>query len=426
MSAVAYPVLLVLAAVLTASALTIILALLVARRRAVRGIRMITGGARRLAAGELDLKAGEEFSPDVEELARAFNHMAESLRTMMSNLAAEKDKLAAVLASMSEGVVMVDPDGRVAVANPAAEYLLGTPLPRGQRLIELERDHELHRLLKDCLTSGRVHTGIVEMRQRRHNLAATATPMNSSEGSGALMVLHDISDLRRLEKTRREFVANVSHELRTPLTSIRAAVDTLVEGAISDPAAAPVFLRRIDSEVERMSRLVSDLLELSRLESGQVSPVLSPVHLDILAGEAVQRLSSKAGEKRLRVSVQVPSALLPVMADKDMVLQVLSNLLDNAIKFSPHGRTIAIFADQRQGKVAMTVTDEGPGIPAEHVPHIFERFYKVDSSRAQGGTGLGLAIARHIVLAHGGDISVSSEEGRGSSFTFLLPSASQA
>jgi len=210
------------------------------------------------------------------------------------------------------------------------------------------------------------------------------------------------------------------------LTSIRAAVDTLEDGALDDRAAAAVFLSRINSEVERMAQLVSDLLELSRMESGQVSPVISPVHLHVLAIEAAQRLSGKAGEKGLNVCLRVPSGLPAAMADREMVLQVLSNLLDNAIKFSPHGGTITVAADQCQGKVAMTVTDEGPGIPAEHVPHIFERFYKVDSSRAQGGTGLGLAIARHIVLAHGGDISVSSEEGRGSSFTFLLPSAPQA
>ncbi|MBI2858055.1 MAG: HAMP domain-containing protein [Chloroflexi bacterium] len=394
---------------------------IVIARRTTRAIRVVTRSARRLAAGELDQKAEVDSPDEAGELAKAFNDMAGSLKRMVADLGSEKDKLAAVLSTMSEGTIMTTGDGTVALANPAAEQLLGTPLPVGQRLIELDRDYELHRLLKECSSTGMPQQGEIELRRARRYLAVTATPIASEAAGAALLVLHDITDLRRVERTRREFVANVSHELRTPLTSIRAAVDTLEEGALEDRAATGLFLKRISSEVERMSRLVADLLELSRLESGQVSPVLSPVHLNALAVEAAQRLFPMAEAKQVTLSTHISPDTPPVPADRERMLQVLSNLLDNAIKFTPSGGNVTLFAKRHEDTVVLTVADTGIGIPAEHLPHIFERFYKVEKSRSSGGTGLGLAIARHIVLAHGGQIFAESEEGRGSSFTFTLP-----
>ncbi|MBI2853570.1 MAG: HAMP domain-containing protein [Chloroflexi bacterium] len=406
----------------TITLLAAVLATFIARRT-TRAIREVTRSARRLAAGELDRKAEVDSPDEAGELARAFNDMAQSLREMVSNLGSERDKLSAVLSTMSEGVIMTDGDGTVALANPAAEQLLGRPLPIGQRLIELDREFELHGLLRECSRTGHPQGGEIDLLRSRRYLAVTATPMASNAANRILLVLHDITGMRRLEKTRREFVANVSHELRTPLTSIKAAVDTLEEGALEDHDASRDFLRRINSEVDRMARLVADLLELSRLESGQVAPSPSIVPVDTLVAEAVQRLSSKAEAKQLMISMQISSELPAVFADKDMVLQVLSNLLDNAIKFSAPGGRITATAQPAGDKLALTVSDMGAGIASEHLPHIFERFYKVEKSRAGGGTGLGLAIAKHIVMAHGGEIAVQSEEGHGSSFTFTLPIA---
>jgi len=259
------------------------------------------------------------------------------------------------------------------------------------------------------------------MRQR--HLGVTATPLSSGTPGKALLVLHDITGLRRVEKTRKEFVANVSHELRTPLTSIKAAVDTLQEGAMGDPQAAAAFLTRINSEVDRMAALISDLLELSRLESGQVLPNMAPTALASLVEEVVERLADKARAKYLAVKLDIPSDLPQVIADCDMVSQVVYNLLDNAIRFTPSGGQVSVTASRRDGAIAVAIEDTGIGIASEHLPRVFERFYKVDKSRSGGGTGLGLAIARHIVRTHGGEIWVESEEGRGSTFIFTIPLA---
>lgn len=250
-------------------------------------------------------------------------------------------------------------------------------------------------------------------------MVATATPMPAL--AGVLVVLHDATELRRVEKTRREFVANVSHELRTPLASVKAAVDTLQEGALEDRQAATVFLQRISSEVDRMARLVSDLLELSRLESGQVMPHLTQTDITRLIDEIRESLFMAAEAKEIAIEVDASPRPLLVEADSDMVRQVLFNLLDNAIKFTQAGGRVTITARKRESGVAVTIADTGIGIAPEHLPHIFERFYKVEKSRAGGGTGLGLAIAKHIVQAHGGEIRVESEEGKGSAFTFTLP-----
>lgn len=398
--------------------LTAGLAVLIARRT-TRSIREVTKGARRLARGELDQQVVVDSSGEAGELALAFNHLAESLRRMVTDLARERDKLTGMLSTMSEGVVMIDKGGAVDLANPAAEKLLGASLPSGKRLIEQVRDYELHRLLDNCLKTGQLQQGEFEATRSRRYLVATATPMPAL--AGVLVVLHDATELRRVEKTRREFVANVSHELRTPLASVKAAVDTLQEGALEDRQAATVFLQRISSEVDRMARLVSDLLELSRLESGQVMPHLTQTDITRLIDEIRESLFMAAEAKEIAIEVDASPRPLLVEADSDMVRQVLFNLLDNAIKFTQAGGRVTITARKRESGVAVTIADTGIGIAPEHLPHIFERFYKVEKSRAGGGTGLGLAIAKHIVQAHGGEIRVESEEGKGSAFTFTLP-----
>ncbi len=409
-------------AALVVALLVVAMALLFRHWRITRTFREMTDRARRLSSGDMDQQVPVEPSGSEGDLARAFNQMARNLGQRVSDLDGERRRLAAMLATMSEGVVMLHGGETIGMANPAAEKLLGTPLPVGMRLIQSVRDYELHQTLRKCMQTGLPQEGQVGLGRDRSYLAVVATPMPAPSGSPGevLLVLHDVTDVRRTERTRKEFVANVSHELRAPLTSIKAAVNTLQDGAIEDPVAAGAFLRRIDSEVDRMALLVSDLLDLSRIESGQVSPQLVPVDVGQLVSESVERLTSRAQEKRLRVVTEIGDGLSHALADRNMVAQVLSNLLDNAIKFTGPGGQVTVVACVEDKRVAISVADTGIGIPREHTDRIFERFYKVEKSRAGGGTGLGLAIAKHIVRAHGGEIWVESEEGHGSTFTFTL------
>jgi two-component system phosphate regulon sensor histidine kinase PhoR len=263
----------------------------------------------------------------------------------------------------------------------------------------------------------------VELLHQRAYLSVTAMPLENPGAEGVLLVLHDLSEARRVNTMRREFVANVSHELRTPLAAIKATADTLDGGALDDPAAARQFLARIQREVDRMGRLVQELLELSRLESGQEKLNLEPASIQAAVDEAVERHRGQAEAAGVALNVGLPDSLPLVLTDGERLQQVLSNLLDNALKFTPRGGSVTVSTSQEPGKVWVSVSDTGAGIPDEHLPHVFERFYKVDRSRSGEGVGLGLAIARHIVHAHGGDIRVSSREGEGSTFSFSLPRA---
>lgn len=407
-----------LAITILAAALAIVIA-----RRSTRAVRDVTKSARLMAAGDLQQRVRVDLPTEAGELAKAFNHMAISLNHIVADLGAEKDKLAAILSTMVEGVVLLDQGDVVGMANPAAATLLGVPLTTGRRFIEMARDYDLHQILKKCLDTGLPQSGQVQLIAERRYLSITAAPMpgTTNVARRVVLVIHDVSDIRRTEKTRKEFVANVSHELRTPLASIKAAVGTLDDGALNDKEAARVFLKRIDSEVDRMNLLVSDLLDLSRLESGQVAPKREPVDLSHLVAETIERLRTRAETKGVRLKADVSESLPVVQADRNMIAQVLSNLLDNALKFTDRGGSVNVDAATPGSRVVVSVSDTGSGIAAEHLPRIFERFYKVDRARTKGGTGLGLAIAKHVVIAHGGEIWVDSIEGQGSTFYFSLP-----
>jgi two-component system phosphate regulon sensor histidine kinase PhoR len=250
----------------------------------------------------------------------------------------------------------------------------------------------------------------------------TAQPLDNGDTA---VVLQDVSELRHLRTVRRDFVANVSHELRTPLDAIRLLVDTLEAGALEEPEVATSFVHRIGVEAEQLIQMVSELLELSRIESGQAPPRREPVSMAEVIQTAVDRLAVVAADKGIAVSAVVAPDLLPALADRDQIGQVLMNLLYNAIKFTSPGGRIEILASSHDGYVTAAVRDTGVGIPREDIVRIFERFYKSDKSRNRsgGGTGLGLPIARHIVESHGGSIWAESEEGKGSTFTFTLPAA---
>jgi two-component system phosphate regulon sensor histidine kinase PhoR len=251
---------------------------------------------------------------------------------------------------------------------------------------------------------------------------ASRIPNETATGQQVVLVLQDVTELRRAETVRREFVANVSHELRTPVACLKALVETLEDGALEAPEAAREFLDRMQVEVDDLAQLVEELLELSRIESGRVSLDLQPVDIAPMVAAAAERLRPHAERQGLTLTLDLPTGLPTALADPERIHQVITNLVHNAVKFTPPGGRVTVTAEQRDGEVTVHVVDNGVGIPSEALPRLFERFYKVDKARAGGGTGLGLAIAKHLVQVHSGRIwAESAGEGQGARFSFALP-----
>jgi two-component system, OmpR family, phosphate regulon sensor histidine kinase PhoR len=384
---------------------------------------------------------------EVSEISRLVHEMAERLREQVATLTEEQGRLAAVLDHMADGVVITDAQGRVQLINPAAARLMGldAATAMGRSFVQVVRDHRLVELWRLCRGTGQDQIG--EMDRDGLYLRVVVSPHHVTGAKGNLVILQDLSQMRRLEAVRRDFVGNISHELRTPLASLKALVDTLRDGALDDPPAAHHFLDGMETEIDAMTQMVQELLELARIESGKAPLRLAATPVgDIVAGP-VQRLRPQAERAGLIVDATLEGEAagesdanrepLPlVLVDADRARQVVSNLVHNAIKFTPAGGRIMIRAEVSEApgegsgphvrEVVISVADTGVGIPAEDLPRIFERFYKADRARSSGGTGLGLSIAKHIVQAHRGRIWVESEEGRGSTFHFSLPVAEGA
>jgi len=383
--------------------------------------------AGRISAGDLTARAAIQSRDEIGQLAGTFNAMAEQLRQKLAAVSEERTKIEAIISSMSDAVVAVDREGTILLLNRAAEDLLGLPkTARGRRLADVLGEHPLSRSIEAAAEGGRdVAEEFSPQPLGDRTLDVHATPLRGSEGdrAGAVAVVRDVTDLRRAERLRRELTANISHELRTPLTSIKGFAETLLGGAMTDEAAGRRFLAIIDSEATRLMKLVDDLMDLSRLESRAVSMEPGPLPLDELASEALSRMRPQA--ERHRIALRAGAVPAIALADRDRILQVLTNLLDNAIKFTPEGGTVEVSVTSTPTEAVVSVTDTGRGIPADDLPRIFDRFYRVDRSRSReaGGTGLGLAIAKHIVEAHGGRITVASRVNAGSTFAFTLPLA---
>ena len=336
-----------------------------------------------------------------------------------------------IMSHMADGLVIADSEGLVRLLNPAAARLLRTTpaRARGRSLVAVVRHHELAALVHTAL-AGTAPAGprLVELEtgDGRRAVQAMASRLPEARGSGhqVLLILQDVTELRRTESVRRDFVANVSHELRTPVAVLKALVETLQDGALEDPIAARDFLERMQVEVDGLARLVEELLELSRIESGQLRLCPQPVDLAGVVAAAAERLRPHAERQGLGLVVQPAGRLPPVQADPERIHQVVINLLHNAIKFTPPGGRITVSVELRDGHLCVAVADTGIGIAPEELPRLFERFYKADRSRGSGGSGLGLAIAKHLVQAHGGRIWAESPgEGYGATFIFTLPLA---
>jgi two-component system phosphate regulon sensor histidine kinase PhoR len=362
-------------------------------------------------------------------LGQTLNELGAEITRRIATLSQEDAQLRAVLASMIEGVVAVDEEDRVAFINQAARALLeiGEPAPVGRSLWDLAPIRELQDMLARARTTGSQEPLEVDLFRggKERVFQVHASPFQGGGKGGFVLVLHDITELRRLERVRRDFVANVSHELKTPLTSIQGFVETLLSGALHDEHNNVQFLQRIDANVKRLTNLVTDLLSLSRIESGQLAVERTAVDWrEVLDG--VLRLREPAlSAKGLRLDVLGRERALRVRGDKEAMTQVLDNLVDNAIQYTSAPGRITLRLSSQDGFGLMAVADTGIGIPSSDLDRVFERFYRVDKarSRAAGGTGLGLSIVKNLVLRMEGEVRVASVEGQGSTFTVLLPLA---
>jgi len=409
-----------------AAAAAVVLAIIMAAR-ITRSVRRLIQVAGRLASGDLDARSRLPTADDLGDLGRALNYMADELRDRVNDLADERSRLEAVLENMADGVVITDDRGRVSLINPAASRLLHVSQKEaiGRSFAEAAWHHDLIELWQRACARREEDDAVIEIGLRDTFMRMIVSPLQTSGQDHCLVILQDLTRIRRLETVRRDFLSNISHELRTPLASLKALVETLQHGALDDPPAAQRFLYRADQEVDALSQMVEELLELTRIESGKVPLRLAETAAEEVILPPVERLRPQSERRNLELVIDIAPDLPPVLSDAARAQQVISNLLHNAIKFTPIGGTITVRAelDNEGASVLFSVKDTGFGIPAAELPRIFERFYKADRARSGGGTGLGLAISKHLVEAHGGEIWAKSKEGKGSTFYFSLPLA---
>ncbi|MCL4530418.1 MAG: ATP-binding protein [Chloroflexi bacterium] len=347
------------------------------------------------------------------------DNLVKSFNLQLSTLSSERDRLATVLDQLTDGVLIADAQGKIQFANPAAKRLFSSPNPIGRTVTEIVRSHQLVEAWRRSQQIGELQSESVEIPARRQFLQLVVMP--DEHAGGSLLLVQDLTRVRRLETVRRDFVSNISHELRTPLASLKALTETLQNGALSDPEAGPRFLSRIVTEVDALNQMTQELLDLSRIESGQVELKFASVSPKELLASAADRMKMQTERAGLNLRVECADDLPSVRADDMRLEQVLVNLIHNAVKFTRPGGEVALLAEADGSGVRFGVRDTGIGIPADDLPRIFERFYRVDKSRSGSGTGLGLSIARHIVEAHHGKIWADSIEGQGSTFFFTIP-----
>ncbi len=355
----------------------------------------------------------------IENLSNAIASLKSSFDLRLSTMASENARLSTVFEQMIDGVIIADANGLIQFANPAAKKLFETSHAIGHSVTEVVRNHQLVEAWRRCQQTREIQSETVELPARRQFLQLVAIP--DTHASGSLLLVQDLTRVRRLETVRRDFISNVSHELRTPLASLKALTETLQSGALADPDAGPRFLGRISTEVDALTQMAQELLDLSRIESGQVELMLAPLTPKSLITSAADRMKMQAERAGLKLSVNCEDDLPNIHADKSRLEQVLVNIIHNAVKFTKPGGEVNVEAVSGEDGIRFAVQDTGVGIPAESLSRIFERFYRVDKSRTGSGTGLGLSISKHIVEAHGGRIWAESDEGRGSVFYFVIP-----
>ena len=398
--------------------------------------RRVRRALRELAAG--DWQAPLRLHPQgaARGMAADLIALGDRLGEMHQHLAEETFNLRALLSSLGEGVLIVDSNQRIQLANDSLHRMFDLPAPLAERtLMEVFRDHTLQGSVQAVLKGDARPQSLqlsLDTRQghqyvRKHFTVTSAglLPPGTGRAQSAIVIFHDISELKALESVRRDFVANVSHELRTPVSIINGYLETLLDGAMADPPVAEKFLRTVWKHNQRLTLLIEDLLSLSALENRQAAGLtFESVQLRACLERVIDRLEPRIAEKSARIELEIPAGVPPMQADAHRLDQVFFNLIENALKYGEAAQPVIRIGARFAGEeVRVTVADNGPGIPLSDQPHVFERFYRVrkDRSRAEGGTGLGLSIVKHVVQAHGGDVLVQSKPGQGASFSLRLP-----
>lgn len=376
-----------------------------------------------LAAGDFSARVRARRRDEIGALGRAIDRMAEQLKERLSEATGEEMRLRVMLDAMEEAVLVTDNESQIVLTNKAFVRLTGSS-GNGRTIVEAVRSGELHDAVRVAIGGKRTKiTFDLEASREIRTLSAHVAPLPRQ--AGIIVVLHDITELRRLDAVRRDFVANASHELRTPLTAIRGFAETLRDGALDEPRIAKRFVGNIVDNAMRLSRLVDDLLELSRSESPEAILELEPIDSLAAAGKVLSSLEGKASDKGVQLALEGVSNAPWIRGDAQALDQVLINLVDNGIKYTPSGGRVVVRFRTEPEHLSIEVADTGPGIAASHLPRIFERFYRVDAgrSREQGGTGLGLAIVKHLTQRMGGEVSVQSKAGKGTTFRVRLERA---
>lgn len=407
--------------------------------RTINPINRMIQISRKFSEGDFSRRIIQPSRDEIGELATTLNQMAQDIENKIREIKTQNQKLAAIFNSMIEGVIVIEKGGHIVSINPTVEKIFGVLKKdaEGKIFLEAIRNNDIAEVISTILKKGKPVSAEITLIYPVHRIfeVNAATIFDNDAISGCLVVIHDITEIRRLETVRSDFVANVSHELKTPLTSIKGFVETLLEGALDDKENNRNFLKIIQDHTERLNKLIDDLLSLSHLESKEMILNKKSFNLKQQLQEVISGFKSQLKKMSLEVSNDLPVNIM-VNADKDRIEQVFTNLIDNAIKFNKENGTIRIYAQEINpvrettkfsngvnGKIKIFVEDSGIGIPSKDIPRIFERFYRVDKARSRelGGTGLGLSIVKHIVELHGGSVGVESAEGFGSKFWFILP-----
>jgi two-component system phosphate regulon sensor histidine kinase PhoR len=403
--------------------------------RVTRPVVEMQSIARQMSEGNFRVRAPARSTDEIGTLGRSLNVMATRLREKIDDLQQEQAKVTAIVDGMVEGVIAVDGHERIVLMNERARTIFHLQAARGERkpFLEVVRNAELHEVFRESRAAA---PGVVVRREvslmapAGRVLQVHGVPLQLGGGeTGVVIVLHDITELRRLEQVRTEFVANVSHELRTPLTAIAGYVETLLGGALEEPQNARRFLEIVHRQTARLGRLINDLTDLSNIELGKVTLELAPTELADVVDSVLAVIQPRAEAGGVALSAKIAPDLPPVMADHDRLAQILINLLDNAVKYTPRGGAVTTRAIEAPADtVEVSIEDSGVGIPPADLPRLTERFYRVDKARSRelGGTGLGLAIVKHLVLAHGGQLAIESELGRGTTVRFTLAASERA
>lgn len=422
-------------AALAAAALSLLISVAFSRG-SLMAIRRLSRAASGLAAGDLEARVSARGNDEIASLAANFNEMASRIRTTVRELREQRQQIETVFARMGEAIIVTDPEGRITLCNPAFERVFGLACERarGLTVVDATKSSPLDQAFRAALSGEQTTAEVRVLFPTQRTLEATVTglAMRPSDGvaddrpSGAVAVLHDVTQVRRLEAVRREFVANASHELQTPITAIRAMAETLLAGGRDDPALAERFLRDLERQADRLGALVRDLLDLATIEAGAHEHAATEVAVGEVVGTVADQLRSLAEQRQVALETSIPQDLT-ALCDRASLSRILANLLDNAIKYTEPGGRVGVTTGRTDGEVAITVWDTGIGIPSMDLDRVFERFYRVDKARSRelGGTGLGLSIVKHLTEAYGGRVSVESQLGRGSRFTVVLPASAR-